>query len=289
MPATLTVEHPVELLAFLFAGHPETKKTRVRQWLKLGSVQVNGHSTTSFNHPLRPGDVVTILAKEETIAQSMLPRAMRVVFEDAAVIVIEKPERLLSMASATQRERTAYAYLTDYVRGGDPSAPQRVWIVHRLDRDTSGLMVFAKSEAAKHKLQSGWETSKKRYLAVAEGTPPADHGILRSHLDENGPFKVYSAPPGPRTRLAITRYRVLKRMAATTLVELILETGRRNQIRVHLADVGCPIVGDRKYDAATDPIRRLALHSSSLQFHHPLSGELMKFESQLPHDVAGLA
>jgi len=288
MPAAYTVEQPGELLAFLFARNPEVKRTTVRQWLKHGSVQVNGRSTTRFNHPLRVGDSVSIRGKEEVHAESLLPPAMRIVFEDASLIVIEKPERLLSMASATERESTAYAFLTDYVRRGDPQRPERVWIIHRLDRDTSGLMVFAKSETAKRVLQESWHDAEKHYLAVVEGSPPAEQGVLSSHLDENGPFKVYSAPRSARTRHAVTRYRVMKRMATTTLLELTLETGRRNQIRVHLADVDCPIVGDRKYGARTDPARRLALHSSSLQFTHPSSGERLSFTSPLPPNLSRL-
>jgi 23S rRNA pseudouridine1911/1915/1917 synthase len=288
MPASYTVEHSEELLAFLFARCPEAKRIKVRQWLRHGSVQVNGQTTTRFNHPLRAGDSVSIRAKEEARAEGLLPKAMKIVFEDSSLIVIEKPARLLTMASATEREKTAYAYLTDYVRCGDPQRPDRVWIVHRLDRETSGLMVFAKTEAAKHALQENWYKTEKRYLAVVEGAPPAERGVLSSHLDENGPFKVFSAPRSGRTRHAVTRYRVLKRMATTTLLKLNLETGRRNQIRVHLADAECPIVGDRKYEARTDPARRLALHSSSLQFNHPLSGQLLRFESPLPQELVRL-
>jgi RluA family pseudouridine synthase len=213
---------------------------------------------------------------------------MKIVFEDASLIVIEKPARLLSMGSATERAKTAYAFLTDYVRRGDPRRRERVWIVHRLDREASGLMVFAKTKAAKRELQENWHKAEKRYLAVVEGHPPAEQGVLSSHLDETGPFKVYSAPPSRWTRHAVTQYRVLKRMATTTLIELTLVTGRRNQIRVHLADVECPIVGDRKYEACTNSTRRLGLHSSSLQFDHPLSGELLRFESPLPQDMAQL-
>jgi 23S rRNA pseudouridine1911/1915/1917 synthase len=260
----------------------------VRQLLKHGSVQVNGRSITRFNHPLQTGDVVSIRTKGEARAEVLLPPGMKVLFEDASLIVIEKPENLLSMASETQRDKTAYAFLTDYVRRGNPRSRERVWIVHRLDRETSGLMVFAKTEAAKRALQANWHKVDKRYLAVVEGTPPADHGVLRSHLDESGPFKVHSAPPGKRTRHAVTNYRVMKQIATRTLIELTPETGRRNQIRVHLADAACPIIGDHKYGARTNPARRLGLHASSLQFKHPLSGELLRFESPLPQDLARL-
>ena len=288
MTAPLTVQRPAELLAFLFSSLPEMKRTKVRQWLKHGTVQVNGQSVTRSSHPLQTGDSVSFRGKDEVRAESLLPLGMKVVFEDAALLVIEKPENLLSMASATEREKTAYAILTDYVRRGNRQSPERVWIVHRLDRETSGLMVFAKTEAAKRTLQADWQNVEKRYLAVVEGTPPADHGVLRSHLDESGPFKVYSAPPGERTRLAVTGYRVIKQKATGALLELTLETGRRNQIRVHLADANCPIIGDHKYDARTDPARRLGLHAAALRFPHPSTGELLEFESPLPHVLARL-
>ena len=288
MPASHTVERPAALLAFLFASRPEVKRTTVRQWLKYGSIQVNGRPVTRSNHPLDVGDVVSIRAKGDGGRDSLLPSGMQVVFEDASLIVIEKPPNLLSMATARERDKTAYAFLTDYLRRGNPRSPARVWIVHRLDRETSGLMVFAKTEAAKSALQADWYTTDKRYLAVVEGTLPADHGVLRSHLDESNPFKVYSAPPGERTRHAVTHYRVVKRVATRALVELTPETGRRNQIRVQLADANCPIIDDRKYEARTNPARRLGLHAWSLQFTHPLSGEPLRFESPLPDDLARL-
>jgi len=282
MPTSHTVEHPAELLAFLLVCHRATKKTKVRQWLKHGSVHVNGQSVTRFNHLLKIGDLVSIRARDEMRAESLLPRGMDVVFEDPSLIVIEKPANLLSMASETEREKTAYACLTDYVRRGNPRSPERVWIVHRLDRETSGLMVFARTEAAKRTLQKHWQETEKRYLAVVEGKPPADHGVLESHLDESRLFKVYSAPPSERTRLAVTHYRVIRRTATGAFLELKLETGRRNQIRVHLADAGCPVIGDQKYEARTNPAGRLGLHASFLEFPHPLTRELVTFESTLP-------
>ncbi|MCH2127895.1 MAG: RluA family pseudouridine synthase [Pirellulaceae bacterium] len=288
MPSSHTVEHPTELLAFLFSCRPEVKRTKVRQWLKYGSVHVNGRSITRANHPLQSGDLVSVLAKGKVCAGGLLPSGIKVVFEDAFLIVIEKPESLLSIASATERNKTAYSFLTHYVRRGNPHSRERVWIVHRLDREASGLMVFAKTEAAKRALQAHWNETEKRYLAVVEGRPPADQGVLKSYLDESGPFKVYSAPPSERTRHAVTHYRLMKRIATGALIELILQTGRRNQIRVHLADAECPIIGDRKYAARTNPARRLGLHASSLQFKHPSSGELLRFQSPLPRILARL-
>ncbi len=288
MSSARTVEQPAQLLAFLFAVHPEVKKTKVRKWLKHGCVLVNGCAVTKYDHFLRKGDTVSIRSMDESLAAGLLPPDLPVAFEDDCLIVIEKPPDLLSIATETEREQTAYAFLTDYVRCGNPRGDARVWIVHRLDRETSGLMVLAKTEAAKRELQANWETTQKRYLAIVEGLPPSDRDTISSHLDENGPFKVYSARPSNRTRLAVTRYRVIKRTKTGALVELAPETGRRNQIRVHLADMGCPIVGDRKYSAQTNPARRVALHSSGLQFKHPVTGKVLRFESPLPEELARL-
>ena len=283
-----TVEHPTDLLAFLFASRPEVKRTRVRQWLKYGSINVNGRSVTRAGHPLQPGDVVSIRDKDTVRAARLLPPGMKVLFEDVSLIVIEKPADLLSMASAKERDHTAYAFLTHYVRRGNRQGSERVWIVHRLDRQTSGLMVFAKTEAAKRALQAHWDTTDKRYLAVVEGRPPADRGVLSSHLDESNPFKVYSAAPSEWTRHAVTNYRVVKGNTTRALIELKPETGRRNQLRVHLAATGCPIVGDHKYGARTDPARRLGLHATFLQFTHPTSRAVLTFESPLPQDLVRL-
>jgi 23S rRNA pseudouridine1911/1915/1917 synthase len=288
MSAPRAVQQPESLLAFLSAAHPEVKKTTLRQWLKFGSVVVNGQLVTRGNHGLQVGDVVVIRGKDQHRADRRLPAGLEVLFEDPVLLVVEKPPNLLSMGTPSQRERTVYAYLTDYVRRGNPRSEERVWIVHRLDRETSGVMVFARTEGAKRRLQSDWSASEKRYLAVVEGNPPADQGLLTSHLDETGPFKVYSAPPGPRTRPATTRYRVLKRSASLALLELTLDTGRRNQIRVQLADLGHPVAGDRKYQAATDPVGRLALHATSLRFQHPLNGQSLQFDSPLPAELARL-
>ena len=288
MPISHTVDHPGALLAFLLTSHPDVKRTRVQQWLKYGSVRVNGRSVTRATHPLEPGDVVSIAARGEIREDAPLPGGLRLVSEDASLIVIDKPENLLSVANAKERTETAYAFLTEYVRRGGAGRSARVWIVHRLDRETSGLMVFAKTTVAKRALQARWDQTEKRYLAVIEGCPPADKGVLRSHLNEGNPFKVYSAPATGETRPAVTRYRVVTRLATCALVELTPETGRRHQLRVQLADAECPIVGDDKYKARTNPAGRLGLHATALAFEHPVSGARLQFESPLPPALSRL-
>ena len=283
-----TVDQPAELLPFLFAAWPLAKKKQVRSWLKHQAVMVNGRISSQFNHPLNPGDVVAIRSDRYAPPETVLAAGIKVYFEDASLIVIDKPANLLSIASEAEQEKTAYFLLTDYLRQGNPHGDERVWIVHRLDRETSGLMVFAKTAAAKEILQANWDRAEKRYLAVAEGKLPADKGVFESYLDETNPFKVFSVSRTPATRHAVTHYKVLKVAKGRMLVELTLETGRRHQIRVHLRDAGCPIVGDEKYGAKTNPAKRLGLHSCALRIPHPVTGKELYFESRLPAELVRL-
>jgi 23S rRNA pseudouridine1911/1915/1917 synthase len=283
-----TVTQPAELLPYLFAAWPDAKKKQVRTWLKHQAVLVNGRVITQFNHPLKPGDTVGIRTDRYAAPDTVIAAGIKVHFEDDALIVIDKPADLLTIASEAEQEKTAYFQLTGYLRAGDPRARERVWIVHRLDRETSGVMVFAKTPEAKSTLQTGWDKAEKRYQAVVEGSLPNDKGVFRSWLDETNPFRVFSVPRGAATRHAVTHYRVLERTRGRTLVELTLETGRRHQIRVHLADAGCPVIGDTKYGAKTNPAKRLALHSWALGFPHPVTGRQLRFESPLPAELARL-
>lgn len=281
MPEQRQVTAAAELLPFLFENWPDMKRTRVKQWLKFGSVRVNDRAVTRHDHPLKPGDKITI--KVERVprkAAPPLPAGLGIVHEDEAIIVLNKGAGWLTVATDSGTGRTAYAALTDHVRATD--ARNRVWIVHRLDRDTSGLIVFAKTEPFKRILQRNWHKFDKTYLAVAEGVIKRDSGTLRCHVNEAFSLRVRSVPPGEDTREAVTHFKVLKRGHHTTLVELKLETGRRHQIRVHLSDMGHPIVGDNPYGAVTDPAKRLSLHSSELHFIHPATGEKMDFVLPLP-------
>jgi 23S rRNA pseudouridine1911/1915/1917 synthase len=288
MASSRIVAEPAALLAYLFAAWPEVKRKQVRAWLKLGSVAVNGKVVTQFDHPLKPGDAVAIRPKGFAAPETVLAGGLRIRHEDASILVVEKPAGLLSIATPDETEKTAYVFLTDHVRRGNRQSRERIWIVHRLDRETSGLMIFAKTEAVQRKLQENWSAVEKKYFAVVEGAPPSGAGVLESHLDESDAFKVRAVKEGPETRPAKTLYRVMKKGKATTLLELTLETGRRHQIRVQLAEIGCPIVGDGRYGAKTNPIRRIALHASKLKFPHPITGEELRFESPLPGDLGTL-
>ncbi|MCX6982553.1 MAG: RluA family pseudouridine synthase [Verrucomicrobia bacterium] len=288
MPKPITVREPSPLLATLFAEWPQEKKKQIRTWLKFQAVTVNGRPVSQFDHPLKKGDVVAVRTDRFAVPKTKLGGGMKVFFEDAHLIVIDKPSGLLSIASEAEPEKTAYFQLTEYLRLGNPRAKERVWIVHRLDRETSGLMVFAKTPLVKETLQKSWDTFEKSYEAVVEGRLSGESGTFESDLDESNPYRVHSAKRSDLTRHAVTHWRVLAKSTWRSLVELTLETGRRHQIRVHLADAGCPIVGDEKYGAKSDPAGRLGLHSCMLKFSHPVTREEMRFESPLPKDLAAL-
>jgi 23S rRNA pseudouridine1911/1915/1917 synthase len=288
MPKPFEISQPGPLLEQMFHAWPEEKKKQIRTWLKFQAVTVNGRPVSQFNLPLAVGDSVAIRSDRFAAPKTSLPSGIQIFYEDAHLLVIAKPENLLSIASEAEPEKTAYFQLTEYVRQAHPRSKERVWIVHRLDRQTSGLMVFAKTPETKEILQSRWDQFEKKYEAVVEGRLPQETGTLKSDLDESNPFKVFIRPASALTRHAVTHYRVLKNNRHRSLVELTLETGRRHQIRVQLSSLGCPIVGDEKYGAKSDPAGRLGLHSSFLRLIHPVSSQELRFTSPLPKPLAKL-
>lgn len=212
---------------------------------------------------------------------------IEILFEDRDVIVIVKPAGLLTIATEKERYRTAYAMLTEHVRRFRAA---RIFIVHRLDREASGLLVFAKSEAAKAGLQAQFKdhSAGRTYVAVTEGRIPRDAFTLESYIAENATFRCYTTRDPAKGKHAVTHVKVLKRSPHRTLVEVKLETGRKHQIRVHLAQEGFPIVGDPSYGKGRNPIRRMALHGASLVFRHPRTGEPMTFTASLPVEFESL-
>ena len=288
MPKPFVASQPGPLLEQMFSAWPDEKKKQIRTWLKFQAVTVNGRPVSQFNHPLAIGDSVSIRSDRFAAPKTSLPSGIKIFYEDAHLLVISKPENLLSIASEAEPEKTAYFRLTEYVRQAHPRSKERVWIVHRLDRQTSGLMVFAKTPETKEILQSRWDQFEKKYEAVVEGHLPQETGTLKSDLDESNPFKVFIRPASALTRHAVTHYRFLKKNRHRSLVELTLETGRRHQIRVQLSSLGCPIVGDEKYGAKSDPAGRLGLHSSFLRLIHPVTTQELRFTSPLPKPLAKL-
>ncbi len=281
---SFSIKEKILLQDFLFRELKDLKKTKIKQILKFGSVRINDHVTTWYQHPLKPGDRVEILGKERaSVERSKTELGLKVVYEDSDILVVEKPAGLLTMGTEREKEATLYFMLNEYERSKTKDESGRVYIVHRLDRDASGLIVFAKSDATKRVIQGHWELATKKYFAITEGTPKEKSGKIENYLREDAFKRVYSVPANhPEAQHAVTHYRVLRENGGYALLEVTLETGRKNQIRVHLSGLGCPIMGDEKYGAKSDPFRRLALHACFLSLPHPVTGELKTFKSALP-------
>jgi 23S rRNA pseudouridine1911/1915/1917 synthase len=260
----------------LRALYPATSGRRLKGWLEQGRVRVNGAVVRRGDVALAAGDRVELGAPPPP----SLPPPLGLVHEDAALLVVDKPAGLLTIADASERERTAYRMLRDWL---DARQAGRVFVVHRLDRETSGLVVFARTGAAKEALQAQFRarTAERIYLARVEGAMREPAGTLTARLVEDRSLRVRAVERGGQGRAAITRYRVVGRGTDETLVELTLVTGRRGQIRAQLAALGHPIVGDRAYGSRRDPLRRLALHATRLGFVHPGGGRVV-FESSPP-------
>jgi RluA family pseudouridine synthase len=211
-----------------------------------------------------------------------LAKGLVVLYEDREILVVDKPAGLLSVGTDSGRSLTAYSIVTNYVRKGSDRSRNRVFVVHRLDRDTSGVLIFAKSEEAKDRLQDAWHETRKKYLAVVHGKCAETSDTISSYLAENKAQRVYSTTDPAIGKLSRTAYRVLRQTKYYALLEVDLLTGRKNQIRVHLADIGHPIVGDRKYGRIDDHNACLALHAHSITFIHPRSGKELSFSAIVP-------
>ena len=205
-----------------------------------------------------------------------------ILYEDRDILVVDKPAGLLTMGTDSDKTRTAYFFLTDYVRKGYSKSRNRIFIVHRLDRETSGVVIFAKNIEAKVRLQDQWKDTEKKYLAVVHGQCARMSGTITTYLAENKAHIVYSTSDRTRGKLSTTGYKVLKQTKDAALLELDLWTGRKHQIRVHLAGIGHAVIGDRKYGKEDRDHTRLALHARSISFKHPFSRQQLTFEAQVP-------
>ena len=258
-------------------------KTKAKQLLKYRAISIGNVPVTRHNHPLVPGDEVIIKTEKEMSKEIKSCSGLTIIHEDEAIIVIDKSAGLLTIATEKEKTRTAYYRLTAWLKERSDSARERIFIVHRLDRETSGLLVFAKDETVKRTLQDNWEEVDKKYTAIVEGVPKEKKGRIASNLCETKFLRVYSVhDSNGEGKPSVTNYELLKAADDYALLEIILETGRKNQIRVHLSDIGHPVAGDKKYGAKTDPFKRLALHANYLAFTHPVSGERMEFQSKIP-------
>ncbi len=282
----LSVTQPAELLAFLLTRLPQASRRKAKLLLAHGQVSVQGSVVTQYNHALRPGDTVQIgWGKVEAAAG---PANVRILFEDEHLIVVDKPAGLLTMATPREKEHTAYRQLMDHLQRGDPA--QRVYIVHRLDRDTSGVLLFAKNADVQEALQTHWRDAvqERTYAVLVEGRVRNSEGTVTSWLKESRTLQMVSSRVPNGGQKAITHYSVLQATDAYSLLQVRLETGRKNQIRVHMQDLGHSVVGDRKYGARGNPLGRLGLHAQILAFVHPTTRETLRFETEIPKKFRAL-
>lgn len=278
-PRQYQVNEADELLSFLLQ-HVKSGRNAVKSMLSRGQISVGNEIVTQYNHALVPGQVVSV--SKEGVSEAAPMAGLTILHEDDDIIVIRKDAGLLSIAAGKSDELTAYRQLTEHVRRTD--SRNRIFVVHRLDRDTSGVMMFAKSEEVQQKLQNNWkdQVQERIYVALVEGKVAKEAGTISSWLKESKTLKMYSSPRPGDGQHAITHYKRLQSNREFSLLEVRLETGRKNQIRVHMEELGHPIAGDKKYGARTRTLGRLGLHARVLSFIHPTTDELMKFETDIP-------
>lgn len=280
------VREETTLLEFLLKEMSGISRNRAKDILAGHGITVDRRNTTRFDEPLHPGQVVRVSKHKRS--NMLLNQYVKIVYEDKDLVVIEKSEGILSMP-ATAKQYSAKQVLDEYFQKRHFKCTAHT--VHRLDRETSGLMMYAKNREIAQILEDNWHdiVFDRRYVAVVSGELEREGGTIESWLKDNKAYITYSSPEDPGGgKYAITHYHTLKTTPRYSLVELKLETGRKNQIRVHMQDIGHPVVGDRKYGDGSDPIGRLCLHAYRLDFYHPRTGEVMNFETPFPREFMKL-
>lgn len=283
----IAVKEPAELMQFLLDKMGGMKRNSVKTMLSHRQVMVNGAVTTFYATALTKGDVVEISSARGNI--ELTHPKLKLLYEDEAIIVVEKKEGLLTVLTGVKEETTAFSILKKHVQKS--SMRNRIFVVHRLDRETSGILMFAKSKEIQLRLQENWHTAVtgRNYVAVVDGAVEKEHDTVVSWLSENEKsLKVHSSKTDDGGQQAITHYRRIKSNENFSLVELNLETGRKNQIRVHMQSIGHPVAGDKKYGSTTNPLGRLALHARLLEFYHPVTEKLIRFETPVPRKFLSL-
>jgi RluA family pseudouridine synthase len=273
-----TIERPTTVLDALLDLFPDSSKTTLRQMLASGRVRVNGEIEKNARRELVIDDAIDIAQKSVQIA---LPPGLALLHEDDDIIVVLKSPGMLTVATERERETTVQAHLNAYLR---EKGEGRIHVVHRLDRETSGVLVFAKSFAAREALKEKFAVHdvERVYVAIIEGEIDPPQGTIRSHLRERRDYRMESVVAHPDAKLAVTHYRTIETNGRYSMLEVRLETGRKNQIRTHLAEAGHPVAGDRLYGSTVNPLGRLGLHAKLLGFEHPTTKKRMVFTAPVP-------
>ena len=274
-----TVQEPGPLLEWLLAN-VSGSRTKIKATLQGRGVKVDGKTVSQFDFPLQPGMKVAV-SNTKRNQKGFKSRYVKIVYEDRWLIVVEKAVGILSMA-AGHSSLNVKSVLDDYFKKSHQKC--RAHVVHRLDRDTSGLMVYAKDMETEQILEHNWHdiVYDRRYVAVVSGEMEEDEGTIANWLKDNKAFVTYSSPVDNGGKYAVTHFYVMGRTTEHSLVEFKLETGRKNQIRVHSADMGHPVCGDTKYGNGDDPLNRLCLHAWLLCFTHPITQQRLEFETPIP-------
>lgn len=273
------VEEQTELLQFLYKMMPKRSRNSVKGILARGQVLVNNQKETQFNLILNKNDTIEILS--HVISEDARLRGIEILFEDKDFIIVHKASGLLSIGTNKGNEQTVHQQLNEYIKRVNPR--KQIFIVHRLDRDTSGVMMLAKNREIQQEMQNNWQkfVQERSYVALVEGKVERD-GTVTSWLTENEQHMVLSSPTDNGGKKAITHYEVLETGQTYSLLKVYLDTGRKNQIRVHMKDIGHPIVGDKKYGSKKNPIRRLGLHAETLRFTHPKTKKTITYTRRAP-------
>ncbi len=275
------VRYNSTLLEYLLENFKDKSRTTIKSYLSHRQIAVNGKTTTSFDFPIKQNDEICISPIGEP--KQNPNHRIKIVFEDQDILVVEKKNGVLSISTGKEGEITAYSIAMEHVRRQHPD--NRVFVVHRLDRDTSGLLIFAKSPFVQQQMQNRWNENiiTRKYIAIVEGRPEKDEDKLVSWLTENAKsLKVYASPTDNGGKKAITNYKIIQSNDKYSLLEITLETGRKNQIRAQFEQIKHPVAGDKKYGATTNPLGRLCLHASALIFKHPITNEIMTFDTGIP-------
>ena len=278
----VAVKEQIQLLDFLIHALDSPSRNSVRKMLKYDRIKVGEQIVTRPDLLLEPGQLVTIgpASKVERVTKEKSPYSFHVQYEDEAIIVVEKPSGLLSISTESEKAETMHALLYSYMQAHEGG---RVYLVHRLDRDVSGLMVFAKTSEAKTNLQLNWDAAEKRYSALVFGSPPTPKGRIELWIEEEAAHKMHVTRQSESSKLCITEYQTIKEMKGYTLLDITLLTGRRHQIRLSLAHIGCPIAGDRVYGVAIPGRREILLLAYSLRFRHPSTGKMVSYTIPIPN------
>ena len=273
------VDHEAPLLEYLLQTIKGQSRTKIKATLQGRGIKVDGKCVTQFDFPLHPGMKVAVSKSKRS--QTFKNRFVKLVYEDRYLVVVEKEPGILSMA-AGHSSLNVKSVLDDYFRKSQQRCHAHV--VHRLDRDTSGLLVYAKDMETEQILEHDWHNIvyDRRYVAVVSGEMEEDGGTIANWLKDNKAYVTYSSPVDNGGKYAVTHFHTLARTTEHSLVEFKLETGRKNQIRVHAADMGHPVCGDTKYGNGDDPVHRLCLHAFLLCFYHPVTHERMEFKTPIP-------